>query len=291
MFKPILAGLVGIALAIQFASAQEFGHSPLQAERAVQATPPPTDFPGPMDQTLPPDATQTPAALPAVVPGEAKPPVKLWEGSFELGLNGTEGNSRTFNFRFGAKVKRKTEFNILSADLDYRRDSANSIDTANKALLDWRYEHLFSESPWTCFVHGTVDYDEFKVYDLRVSLDAGLGYRFIKNDSTNLTGRFGGGTSREFGGPNEEFVPEAVFGLDFDHKINSRHKLVFSSEYRPDVTDFENFRLTNKAAWEILLDEAMHLSMKLSVLDRYDATPGEKEPNDLDYSVMLMWSY
>lgn len=292
MLKSVFAGLVGVAVvAIRCACAQEFGHSPIEPAVAVQPTPPQFDSFGPVNPPLTPGTAPPLAAPPVVVPEEPKPPVKLWEGSFEFGLNGTEGNSRTFNLRFGSKVKRKTEFNILSADLDYRRDSANSIDTANKALLDWRYEHLFPESPWTCYVHGTVDYDEFKVYDLRVSLDAGLGYRFIKSDSTNLTGRFGGGTSREFGGPNEEFVPEAVFGVDFDHKINSRHKVVFSSEYRPDVTDFGNCRLTNKAAWEILLDEAMHLSMKLSVLDRYDTTPGEKEPNDLDYSVMLMWSF
>jgi len=222
---------------------------------------------------------------------EVQAPAKLWEGSIELGVNGSEGNSQTYNFRGGAKLKRKTEINVLSADFDFRQDSADNVETANKAYLDWRYEHFLGKSPWTCFVHGTVEHDAFQAYDLRVALDSGVGYRFLKSDTTLLTGRLGAGTSREFDGPDDDWVPEGVFGLEFEHKINHRHKFSISAEYRPDVTQFEDYRMVNKASWEILLDEAMHLSAKLGVTDRYDSTPEGRKPNDLDYSVVLMWSF
>ena len=91
--------------------------------------------------------------------------------------------------------------------------------------------------------------------------------------------------------PNEDFVPEAVFGLEFDHKLNERQKFSASSEYSPDVTDFLDYRLKSKASWEVLLDEATNLSLKVSILDRYDSTPNGKKANDLDYTLTLLWSF
>jgi len=35
----------------------------------------------------------------------------------------------------------------------------------------------------------------------------------------------------------------------------------------------------------------MNLSLKLSVLDRYDSTPHEAKPNDMDYAATLLWSF
>jgi putative salt-induced outer membrane protein YdiY len=222
---------------------------------------------------------------------KTEPPPKLWEGSVELGLDGSEGNSQNFNLHFGAKLKRKTEFDILSSELDYKRNSNNSIDTADKAFLESRFEHLFQQTPWTWFVHNIEDYDRFKAYDLRVSLDSGLGYQFIKIDSASLIGRFGGGTTREIGGPDDRFIPELVFGLEGELKISKRQKLTTSVEYRPDVTNFLDYRINGKAAWEVLLDEEKHLSMKVSVLDRYDSNVDGHKPNDLDYAVTLLWSF
>lgn len=299
MQRSLLIGLAGLFVVAQTAYAQEFFQEPfLDAAGPQLSRLPPVDAPGegeriflapPNDPRMRLEQAMVPEDLP--VQAEPEPLVKLWEGNLEMGVNGTEGNSRTFNLRFGAKLKRKTEWNTLSGDLDYRRDSADSQETANRAFLDWRFEHLFQDSPWTWFVHGTVEYDEFQAFDLRVALDTGLGYRFINTDMTNLTGRFGGGTSREIGGPDDEFIPEAVFGLDFEHKINKRHKLTLTVEYRPDVTDFADYRLNSKVGWEILLDEAMNLSMKITASDRYDSTPHGAKPNDLDYALMMLWGF
>jgi len=299
MRSSLVIGLLVLAAAAQAGTAQEFLREPWPGDVQYEFGPalPLEAALAEPQQPASPDNASPVAPAPALVPAETIPettadaPIKLWEGSFELGLSGTEGNSQTLNLRFGAKVKRKTELSILTADLDYHRDSADSITTANRTFLDWRFERLLGESPWTWFVHGTVDYDEFKEYDLRVSVDTGLGYRFVKNDTTSLTGRLGGGVTDEIGGPDPRFIPEAVFGIEGERKISKRQKLSLSVDYMPDVTDFQDYRLNTKAAWEVLLDEAMHLSMKLGVLDRYDSASGASKPNDLDYSAMLMWSF
>src|SRR5687768_4846198 len=40
-----------------------------------------------------------------------------WEGSVELGLSGTEGNTETFNVRFGLKAKHKTEHLVRTLEV------------------------------------------------------------------------------------------------------------------------------------------------------------------------------
>lgn len=80
-------------------------------------------------------------------------------------------------------------------------------------------------------------------------------------------------------------------GINGEHKINERQKLVGSSNYYPDVSDFNKSRIVNKVSWEVLLDEEVNLSMKFNITDRlYCPNPGGKE-NDLDYSVLLMWKF
>jgi len=225
------------------------------------------------------------------VPAEPEPVPDPWEGSFELGLDGSDGNSQRFNFRFGMDTKRTTEESVLTLDLDYRRNTNNSLETANRTFFDWRHEWLFQESLWTWFVHGTVDYDEFQAFDVRVSLDTGVGYQFLKTDRTSLLGRAGGGWSREVGGPDDQYVPEAVFGADFRRQLSKRQKFTANVDYMPDVGDPMDFRLNTKANWEVLLDEEMNLSLKMTMMDRYDSTPHEAKANDVDYGITLLWSF
>jgi putative salt-induced outer membrane protein YdiY len=259
-----------------------------------RAAPPIPAIPPPQPAATPPQDPAESAEAPdeedaVVVVPEA--PKKPWEGHVELGLDGSEGNSQRVNFRFGADAKLKTDHDAIGLDFDYHRNTSHSEETAHRAFFDWKYEWLFADSPWTWFAHGTVDYDEFKAFDVRVSIDAGLGYQFIDTEVTTLVGRCGGGWSREIGGPDDEYVPEAVFGMDFERQLTERQKLTATVDYTPDVTDFRDFRLKTKAAWEVVLDAEMNLSLKLSVLDRYDSTPHDAKANDVDYAATLLWSF
>jgi len=216
---------------------------------------------------------------------------KPWEGSFELGLNGSSGNSDIFNFRIGADAKRETDRAILTLELDYKKDSTDSVDTANRLFLEGRNEWLLGESPWTIYIHGTTEYDEFRPFDARLAADSGLGYQFIKTDVTEVKGRIGAGVSHELGGPDDSYPIEATFGLQFSRQISEKQKLSASVDYFPEFADFMNSRITTKADWEILLDSWSNMSMKVGVIDRYDSTPNGARHNDLDYSVTLLWKF
>ncbi len=214
----------------------------------------------------------------------------VWDGSVELGINGSAGNAESFSFRAGADLTRDTPENKWELNVKHARTTARSVETQNNALGSLRYEHLFGTSPWSLFATSTGEYDEFKAFDFRWASNAGIGYKFINLEHLKLAGRFGSGVSREVGGPDERFVPEAVFAIDYKHKWTERQKFYAKAEYFPDWADFDSFRMVVDGGWEILLDPAIGMSLKIGVIDRYDSTPNGRKPNDIDYSLLLLWN-
>jgi len=216
-------------------------------------------------------------------------PPDLWDASFEAGVNGTEGNSEALSTRLGGKLERKTDRGVLDLDIVFNRAKTGSVETQNNALGTARYDWLFGESPWTLFAVGMAEYDEFRAFDLRLAANGGVGYEFLKTETTKLVGRIGSGVSREFDSPDEDTKPEAVFGADFAHQLSKKQSLKLKIDYFPDWTDFTDYRLQANFGWEILLDAETDLSLKLGIIDRYDSTPGNRRPNDVDYSLLLLW--
>jgi len=214
-----------------------------------------------------------------------------WEGNVELGMNGTAGNTETFNVRFGANAKYKSATRNHTLQLVYLEKTANEVQTAETALADGRIEWPWDGSPWNYFIHGLTEYDQFKAFDVRVSADTGLGYEFIQNDQTTLIGRGGIAASREIGGPDDQIQPELLFGVEYKHKFSDKHSISFKSDYYPAIEDFNDFRLNSQASWEMAVAPEWGLSLKFSVIDRYDSTPHGAKPNDLDYSTLLIWAF
>lgn len=317
---PILLGLGALALAFMSAAAVG-GQDFVAGEEVFQLpiTPPALELPapGPLPEQFSPP---TPSDL---TPAEELPPTRgtvsndpatapvpevivipssawdfwsptfwdPWEGSVELGLNGTEGNTQTFNVRFGLKAKHKTDYLVRSLEFTSIQKTASGVTTANTALLDGRIEWPMPKSRWNYYIHGLIEYDQFKAFDYRISADTGPGYEFIQTERTTWIGRAGVSASYEIGGPNDEVSPEVAFGSEFKHRFNEMHSINAKVDYYPNVTDFADFRLNTQAGWEIALSKVWGLSLKLSVIDRYDSTPQGARPNDLDYSTLLIWVF
>lgn len=214
---------------------------------------------------------------------------RAWEGSVEVGLNGSAGNSESLSIQSGFDLKLKEGDYTWKSDLNYVKTTTDSAESQHNALFNYGVKRGFGDSPWSLFGKSALEYDEFKAWDVRWSINGGLGYRLAKTEVAELTGRFGAGTSREFGGPNDSWAPEAVFGGDYEWQISKRQKLKWTGDYFPEWGNFSDFRFVNNFAWEFLLDEENNLSLKLDVTDRYDSTPNGRKPNDVNYSLMLLW--
>jgi putative salt-induced outer membrane protein YdiY len=212
-----------------------------------------------------------------------------WDGSVEVGMNGMEGNSNTLSLRTGADFKRKTDLSEILVKLTYVKTTAEGVETQHAAFFDAGYERFLGESPWTYYLKNNLVYNEFKPFDLRVVFNGGLGYQLIRTDAQNLKTRLGAGVSHEVNGPDDAWKPEAMFGLDYECELTDRQKLTARCDYFPQWDDFNDFRLNTDISWQVQLDAAHNLSLKLSVIDVYDSTPNGAKPNDINYALLLLW--
>lgn len=215
-----------------------------------------------------------------------------WTGSVELGLNGSEGNTSRINVRGGLTAARKTEETETSFGFSYTYAKDDGDETENKGQIDLRNDWILGkDSPWRVYALGKVEYDTFQNWDWRTSAFAGIGYQFVKTETTSLIGRFGAGASKEFGGDDNRIHPELNLGMDFEHKFTERQKMFVTLDYYPDLLNLSDFRFVGKAGYEILLDPESGLSLKLGVEDRYDSTPDGAKRNDIDYFALMVLKF
>ena len=100
----------------------------------------------------------------------------------------------------------------------------------------------------------------------------------------------GAGATREFGGVENDWQPTALFGVDFTHQSRTTQRLIAKVDYFPGVGGFpEQYRVVSDLGWEVDLDRPKNVSLKLSLIDRYDSTPDGVDPNNVDYAVLMIW--
>jgi hypothetical protein len=217
--------------------------------------------------------------------------IRGWNSHAELGLDGSTGNARTVAFQAGLETKRQTDDYTLALDVDYRQASNRSVTTEDNGRFNLDYDRLLHDSPWAWFAKYGMEWDKFKAFDLRIWVNGGAAYHWVRRDDATLVTRFGAGASKEIGAPVDDWIAEAVFAAEAERQLTSRQKVKSKVEYFPAWEDFGNFRLVSDLAWEILLDESDNLSLKLAATDRYDSTPQGAKKNDLYYSLLLLYKF
>ena len=216
---------------------------------------------------------------------------KGWDSHVEFGLDGSDGNANTLAMQAGLELKRKTERYTLGLDINYRQASSRNITTEQNGRFNVNFDRLLGDTSWSAFAKHGMEWDKFKPFDLRLNLNGGFGYYWLRSDTSTLATRFGAGASREIGAPMDDWIPEAVFGMEAERQLTSRQKLKGKFDYFPAWENFGDYRLVSDVSWEILLDGSENLSLKLAATDRYDSTPQGAKPNDVYYSLLLLYKF
>jgi putative salt-induced outer membrane protein YdiY len=214
--------------------------------------------------------------------------IRGWDSHAEIGLNGSDGNADTLAIQTGFELKRKSDSHILAIDVDYRQASSRNKTVEENGRLNIDYDRFLKNPACSAFGKFGLEWDRFKAFDLRLNVNGGIGYHWIRRDDRSLILRFGAGGSREIGAPDDAWIPEGVCGVDAERQLTARQKLRARIDYFPAWSNFGDYRLVSDLAWEMLLDGTNNLSLKLAASDRYDSTPQGAKPNDIYYSVLLL---
>ena len=212
-----------------------------------------------------------------------------WDIGFDFGINGNQGINESLSLRVGGHLKRDTEFWKFDNDLVYNKNTANSIETQNNALLNARLDRKLGDSRWSLFFLNQNLYDEFQTFDLRVSLNSGIGYQGIDTETIDVVGSFGAGASKEFGAIVEHTAYEALFELNYEYAFSPIQRFSAKVDYFAEWEAFSLYRVVTDMGWEIDLDRPKNMSLKFSVVDRYDSTPNGVEANEVNYAALLIW--
>lgn len=229
------------------------------------------------------------AALASVAVNAQDASTNKWETTASLGFTITSGNSDSVLANAQVLSLRKWEQNEirLGADASYGElDNEKNVEGLHGFA---QYNRLFTER---FFGYLRLDglHDAIADIEYRFTLSPGVGYYFIKNPTTTLSGEVGPAFIYEKVGGEETGYFTARLAERFEHKFNDNVRIWQSIEFLPQVDDFNNFLINAEVGVESKLTEK--LALKVFAVDNYDnePAPGRKE-NDLKVVTAIGYTF
>ncbi len=244
-----------------------------------------------------------PMAVIADEPVVAEPePESTWDADIALGFNLTAGNSDTVLFTLQYQAKREWERDIwsLGASGSYGEDDGEKNNEQLGGHVD--YQHLFSERMYGG-ANLSLLHDSIANLEFRATIGPLIGYYFIKNETTRLSGEIGPSYVVEklhVDHPGQ-LPPDDVtsdwqnyfalrLGERFEHQLSETAKVWQSLEILPQIDDFNNFLLVAEVGVEAALNS--DLSVRVVVADKYDNDVAEgTKKNDISVISSLVYRF
>jgi putative salt-induced outer membrane protein YdiY len=226
------------------------------------------------------------AAAPAA---PAEPKKSKWEASAAVGATLTRGNSKTLLVTGNIQGLRKWDKNELSLGADGAYGENDDVKNTESLHGFVQYNRLFTER---FYGYGRVDglHDGIADIAYRVTLSPGVGYYFIKNDTTYLSGEVGPGAVIEKKGGVEQKYWTLRVAQKFEHKFGKRARVWESLEYLPQVDDFTNYIRNGEIGVDASLTEKLSLTTYLQ--DTYNNVPAAgRKKNDLRWVTGVRYKF
>ncbi|MEO1715491.1 MAG: DUF481 domain-containing protein [Planctomycetota bacterium] len=269
---PPAAGVEGAAVAVAGAAAEQ-PEGPNPNENAAAA------------EQAGPEAPPKPSIVRSIIAD--------WKGELRFGFELASGNNDRTRFRGGFNINKKYWGHETRLFTEYIVANNNAGESENRLVSRFRQNWSTGGTKWnSVFVQVDGDADRFQDYDYRIAVSTGPNYQWVKNDKTNIRFNLAASVRREFGGGDEDFVPEGAIFLIGEHRFTDTQKVGFRIDYRPEIEQPSSFRLDSRANWDIDIAPEAGLGLRLSAQNRYDARPSRRpERNDFDMSIDLFWRF
>ena len=184
------------------------------------------------------------------------------------------------NVRLSAQAEHNSELARLRINSVYFLNRTNGEVIDNDVEISSIQDWFFPDSPLSIFVQGTYQWDEYELWEQRLSGYLGPGYKFINTPELKLDGRFGGGVTYEYGIP--QLLPELLLLTEWNWQIDDRQRVSGNFSYAPDVTEFAQYRLSLNLEWNFRLQKEEGMSFYVGLRDEYQSiVPEGSTRNDL----------
>ncbi|MGH7967341.1 MAG: DUF481 domain-containing protein, partial [Limisphaerales bacterium] len=213
------------------------------------------------------------------------PPKPHWESVASADLTLTRGNSKTFLATFSLNSTRKWQDNeiLLGAGAGYGETTTQpgntTTETADflKGFSQWN--HLFTDRFYSGIrVEGL--HDNIADINYRLTVSPMVGYYFIKQTNTFLSGEVGPSyVYQELGHKTESYAAGRV-GERFEYKFDTGARIWQNLEWLTQVDRVENWILNAELGVSAPITKA--LDARLVAQDSYNNQPaGGRLKNDL----------
>jgi len=181
----------------------------------------------------------------------------------------------------------------MTSDLMYVMSEVEGVMTENKALWVMRDELQMGKSKWGMLMSEGIEFDQFRPFNFRNAMHGGMSYTFFKTDRLLLKARTGSGMSYDLNTTTmgDRWVPEGMFGYDFEFKLTDRVRLASFGDYYPNMAGWGQFRLRVRAAGEFLIVPEYGLVLRAGIQERYDSAPGAGSPNEIDFFTTVLMKF
>ena len=193
-----------------------------------------------------------------------------WKGKGEAGLVFASGNSDSTSVNLKLAMSREIERWKHSLDMSYLRASSNGVESSNRFVGGWQSDYKMTERT---FAFGALHYeqDKYSGFDYQASASTGLGYKFYDTDKIKLSTQAGLGYRQLKDNVTGQTSGNLVFvaGMDYENKITDTTKIIdkFHAESGSD-----NTLLTNYLGVEVKMSD------KLALAAGYDVRTNTKPP-------------
>ena len=202
---------------------------------------------------------------------------RYWSANFDLAFALTKATTDTTSLSTSLELRRKKTPTDFSFGAYYfygtsKESGESRVTTENRLLGRTRLDRDLSERTFA-FGQVSAEYDEIQSLSLRTDPVVGIGYRFVKREKLNISGRMGPGYvyQRYFGGETDDYFT-ILFGGNLEADLPYGSKLKWAAEYLPAVSNWENnYLIRTDASWTMPITGI--LDFKIAVFETYNNQP------------------
>ncbi len=212
---------------------------------------------------------------------------KFWSGDVEVGAIFTSGNTEQNSVKLRADATRETDRSVHSFHGDSYQASQNSVDTAKRFYLFYRYDYKLGEDQ-SLFGRLAYEEDDFTGFNRQVDLTAGYKRMLLRRDNLTLEGDVGAGIryiELDTGGDNTDGLIRLAALLKWQISESALFTQFLGFEVGQDLTTTRS-----ETALETAIIGNLAMKLALAVKNNSKVLPG-KEKTDTETTVTVVYKF